>query len=610
MSLTHNKLRILFSQYLEKSGHSLAPPISLIPQNDPTTLFTGSGMQQFMPYFFGEKHPLGNRLYNIQKCIRVQDIEEVGDNRHDTLFEMMGNWSFGDYFKEEQLASCFEFLTDKKSGLGLDPNKLFVTVFEGGNDIPRDDVSIEIWTNIFKNFGIKPTIGDRIWRYGTKSNWWSRAGSPENMPPGEPGGPSSEIFYQFDTKHDPIYGSICNPNCECGKYLEIGNSVFMEYKKKTNGQFELLPKKNVDFGGGLERVLAAANNDPDIFNTDVFSGIIKNIEIATNRQYSDIKYKSAIRIIADHFKTSVFIIKEGIYPANKEHGYVLRRLLRRALIKIKFLNDSFSINLIEPIVKSILTTYEGIYFNSFDDLKNITPVIQEEIEKFQKTLNRGLVEINKYPNIDAKIAFDLYQSYGIPFETTKEIVARKGIILNNDDYDLEVQKHKDKSRSSAKNRFAGGLADKSDQTIKYHTATHLLHQALFEVLGKTITQAGSNITASRLRFDFQSNRPPTQEEIDKVQSILNQAIEKKLEVWGKSMKKEEAYKVGAKAFFREKYPEVVNVYFIGKDKNDSSNVYSIEFCGGPHVSNTKEIGEIKIENFKKIGANLYRIYAK
>jgi len=609
MSLTHRKLRKIFSAFLEKHGHVEVPPISLVPQNDPTTLFTGSGMQQFVPYLLGQSHPQGTRLFNIQHCIRVQDIEEVGDNRHDTLFEMMGNWSLGDYFKKEQLNNFFTFLTDKNEGLGLDPNKLFVTAFEGNNQIPKDEKSIEIWEKIFKEVEISVKINERIFLYPAKDNWWSRAGEPNNMPPGEPGGPDSEVFYQFDIEHDPAFGKECHPNCDCGRFLEIGNSVFMQYKKMTDGTFENLPKMNVDFGGGLERFLAAAQNDPDIFKTDAFSLIIKAVEVATQTDYRNPSTQSSMRIIADHLKTATFIIKDDITPSNKEQGYVLRRLLRRALVKIRALNESFSTESVSPIVAAVLSTYDGIYFDAKSDTEKIIPVIHDEISKFRLTLDRGLRELEKITDINAKQAFDLYQSYGFPFEITQEILKEKGIHLSKEEYDTEVKRHQDKSRSSAQSKFKGGLADQSEQTVKYHTATHLLHQALFDVLGESVRQEGSNITADRLRFDFQCVVRPTDEDIKKVETIINEKINESLPMRMKVMDKSEAEKIGARSFFKEKYPDQVKIYYIGKDE-DIQNAYSKEFCGGPHVANTKEIGKINIQRFKKIGSNMYRVYAE
>jgi len=609
MSLTHRKLRKRFFSFLTKHGHVQVPPISLVPQNDPTTLFTGSGMQQFVPYLLGQPHPLGTRLVNIQHCIRVQDIEEVGDNRHDTLFEMMGNWSLGDYFKEEQLRNFFTFLTNTSSGVGLDPKKLFVTVFEGNNQIPKDEKSIKIWKQIFADAGIDARLGERIFLYPAQDNWWSRAGEPENMPPGEPGGPDSEVFYQFDVEHDLAFGAKCHPNCGCGRFLEIGNSVFMQYKKKSDGHFEELPKMNVDFGGGLERLLAAAQNDPDIFKTDVFLQIIKGVEEATNSTYANPNHQPAMRIIADHLKTATFIIKDGITPSNKEQGYVLRRLLRRALVKIRSLNETFSTKSVSPIIKAVLETYDGIYFNAKEDAEKIIPVINEEISRFHKTLDRGLRELEKLSEVSAKQAFDLYQSYGFPFEITQEILAAKGVRLRKEEYDAAVKRHQETSRSSAKSRFKGGLADHAEQTVKYHTATHLLHQALFDVLGDSVRQEGSNITADRLRFDFQSAIRPTEEDMEHVEMIINEKIKAGLPVRMKVMDKSDAEKLGARSFFKEKYPDQVKVYYIGKDDN-VHKAYSKEFCGGPHVKNTKEIGQIKIQRFKKIGSNMYRVYAK
>jgi len=609
MSLTHRKLRKIFSAFLEKNGHVEVPPISLVPQNDPTTLFTGSGMQQFVPYLLGQSHPQGTRLFNIQHCIRVQDIEEVGDNRHDTLFEMMGNWSLGDYFKKEQLNNFFTILTDKNEGLGLDPNKLFVTVFEGNDQAPQDTESINVWTKIFQKAGLSSAIGERIFMYPAEKNWWSRAGVPDNMPAGEPGGPDSEVFYQFDIAHDPAFGRECHPNCDCGRFLEIGNSVFMQYKKMNDGTFENLPKMNVDFGGGLERFLAAAQNDPDIFKTDAFSLIIQAVEDTTKTDYHNPSTQPSMRIIADHLKTATFIIKDGITPSNKEQGYVLRRLLRRALVKIRALNDSFSTESVSPIISAVLSTYDGIYFDAEKDGEKIINVIQDEMKKFEKSLEKGFKVINLLKIVDARTASDLYMTHGFPIEITEEILKERGQMLDRNVIAEEINKHKELSRSSAKSKFKGGLADQSEQTVKYHTATHLLHQALFDVLGESIRQEGSNITADRLRFDFQSVVRPTDEDIKKVETIINEKINEALPMRMKIMDKSEAEKIGARSFFKEKYPDQVKVYFIGKE-DDVSRAYSKEFCGGPHVTNTKEIGEIKIQRFKKIGSNMYRVYAK
>ncbi len=597
-NLDHRKLRKLFSKFWQDRGHKEVPPISLVPKDDPTTLFTGSGMQQLVPYLLGEPHPLGKRLYNIQRCFRAQDIEEVGDNRHTTFFEMMGNWSLGDYFKKEQLNWFFEFLVEV---VGFDPNKLYVTVFAGENGLPADEESIAIWKEIFEKYGIKAEVGERIFKYPAKKNWWSRAGEPSQMPVGEPGGPDSEVFYLFESvKHDPKYGPQCHPNCDCGRFLEIGNSVFMQYKKEKDGKFVPLPSKNVDFGGGLERILAAYHDNPDVFVTDVYLPIIQEVERLVNRKYESEENKKIMRVIADHIKAATFLIKDGVVPASKEQGYVLRRLLRRISVKVYQLVGEVDVDILLSASEKVVEIYKGIYFDGNE--KRIFKVIEDEVKKFKSTLARGMRIIEKLDDIDGKKAFDLYQSYGFPFEIIEEIFREKGKVINKEEFLKEFEKHKQISRKGAEKKFKGGLADHSEQTIKYHTATHLIHQALFDVLGENVRQEGSNITAERLRFDFYSPVKPSQEDIKKVEEIVNEKINEGLDVYFKMMPKQEAFKIGAKAFFKEKYPDVVKVYFIGD--------YSKEFCGGPHVKNTKEVGEITIYKFKRIGSNLYRLYAK
>lgn len=599
MLLSHFKLRKIITDFWKGKNHRWLPPITLVPQEDPTTLFTGSGMQQLVPYLLGENHPLGKRLFNIQPCFRAQDINEIGDNRHTTMFEMVGNWSLGDYFKRKQLNWLFELYVEK---IGLNPNKLYPTVFLGTNEAPQDNQSIKIWQEIFKKYNIKAEIGKRIFLY--QSNWWSRSGSPKQMPPGEPGGPDSELFYLFDqVKHDLRYGKVCHPNCDCGRFLEIGNSVFMEYKKTKEGHLISLKKKNVDFGGGLERILATANQTRDIFNTDLYQKIIRAIEKTSATSYQKEENKPAIRIVADHIKAATFLIEDGVVPANKERGYVLRHLLRRAVVKMrklkkeKVLKNDFTI-----IVKAVIDTYRGIYFTDSKNHQYINRVISEEINRFEKTLDLGLKEINKIDTIDGKKAFDLYQTFGFPLEITEEIFQEKGQKINHQQFKEEMAHHQQLSRQTSKGMFKGGLADHSHQTIKYHTATHLLHQALFEVLGKEIRQSGSNITNERLRFDFYSVKKPTSEELKKIETIVNEKITAAIPVHFKILPKKTALELGAKAFFRERYPDMVKVYFIGN--------YSKEICGGPHVKNTQEIGSIKIIKFKKIGSNLYRIYGQ
>lgn len=594
MYITHVQLREIFADFWKKNNHKESPPIPLIPQNDPTTLFTGSGMQPLVPYLLGEPHPLGKRLYNIQPCFRSQDIDEVGDNRHTTFFEMMGNWSLGDYFKKEQLAWFWSFLTDE---IKLPKERLYVTVFAGNEDIAADNDSYEIW----KKLGVPE---DRIFKYGPEKNWWSRAGIPSNMPPGEPGGPDSEVFFEFENvKHDKKYGEKCHPNCDCGRFMEIGNSVFMQYKKNPDGSFSELPAKNVDFGGGLERISAALNNDPDVFTTDLFSTIIAEIEKLTEKKYDDHENQPNMRVIADHLKGATFLIVAGVRPGNKEHGYVLRRLLRRSAIKMYQLTNGKTSDFSSIADSGVLKTYDGSQGVERAKVKEtVVAIVAEEIKKFNLSISKGLKEIKKIDKVDGKIAFDLYQSYGFPYELTEELFREKGQEIDKKQFFEEFKKHKDLSRTASAGKFKGGLADHSEQTIKFHTATHLLHQALFDVLGNDVRQEGSNITVERLRFDFYSIKKPTPEDLKKIEDIINEKIKESLPVSFKMIPKDEALKIGAKSFFREKYPDMVKVYFVGD--------YSKEFCGGPHVKNTKEIGKISIFKFEKIGSNLYRVYAK
>lgn len=598
MPMIHFKLRQLFSDFWRTKNHQYLPPISLIPKNDPTTLFTSSGMQQLVPFLSGARHPLGKRLYNIQPCFRAVDIDEVGDNRHTTFFEMMGNWSLGDYFKEEQLTWFWEFLTKE---LHLPPEKLFISVFEGTREVPKDEESIAIW----KKLGVPE---ERIHPYGVDKNWWSRSGTPDEMPVDEIGGPDSEVFYDFGEElqlHEksPFKDKKCHPNCECGRFLEIGNSVFIQYRKKSDGSLEELPQKNVDFGGGLERILAALNDNPDIFQTDVFRNIIEEIEDSAGLKYADEKNRKAMRIIADHMKAVTFLIIDNVLPSNKERGYVLRRLLRRSAIKMYQLKGGLTPNFNSICDRGVLYTYDDVASIKRDKQRELVfSVVTEEMTRFANSLDRGLRVIKKLDKIDGKIAFDLYQSYGFPLEIVEELAKEKGQLINRGEFEKEFEKHKKLSRTASVGMFKGGLADQSAQTIRYHTATHLLHQALKDVFGKEVRQEGSNITAERLRFDFFLSQKPKEEDLKKVEKIVNNKIKEALPVYFKIMPKLKAERVGVASFFKEKYGDQVKVYFIGD--------YSKEFCGGPHVKNTAEIGSFKITKVKKIGTNLMRIYAQ
>jgi len=455
MPITHTNLRNDFDKYWEEvpRSHNSVKPAPLVLKNDPSTLFTGSGMQQLIPFLMGKKHDLGKRLFNIQPCLRSQDILDVGDNRHTTFFEMMGNWSLGDYFKEEQLEWVFKYFTNI---VGLKEDKLYVSVFEGNKDVPKDEESHTLW----KKLGIPD---ERIFFYGVDHNWWSRFGSPQHMPKGEIGGPDSEVFYDFGEElkiHEKSNYSNekCNPNCGCGRFLEIGNSVFIQYEKNSDSTLVELKQKNVDYGGGLERISAAANNTPDVFNTDLYKGILEEIEKNTKKKYSDITYQSQIRIIADHLKAAVFLIVDGVEPSNKEQGYVLRRLLRRSAVKMYQLDHDISLGFGTILDYGILKTYEGIHGIKREEQKVIiTSIVNNEINKFSKTLDKGMKRVEKLDFIDGKIAFDLYQSYGFPIEIIEEFSREKNIKIDDEtfhlDFNTELQKHQEASRKSAKTKF-------------------------------------------------------------------------------------------------------------------------------------------------------------
>jgi alanyl-tRNA synthetase len=589
------------------------PSAPLVPENDPTTLFTSSGMQPLIPYLLGQKHPLGKRLVDSQKSFRAQDIDEVGDNRHTTFFEMLGNWSLGDparhpcgqalaggYFKKEQLPWIWEFLTKV---IKLDPKKLYVSVFAGNESVSKDIESINIWKEIFEKEGISSGVAEshfaeaprdaRIYLYGAGKNWWSRSGEPEKMPAGEPGGPDSEVFYDFGTPHDPKFGATCHPNCDCGRFMEIANSVFMQYQKMPDGSLKELAQKNVDFGGGLERLVAVTEKTNDVFKTDLFIPILDQITAVSKITYAG--NEVSMRILADHIKGAVMMIDAGVLPSNKGQGYILRRLIRRALLHGRKLNNFIAIEtLVEPI--------EKIYQNKYPTAAEI---LKQEALKFSKTLEKGLSEIEKIPVLDGKIAFTLYETYGFPWEMTVEIAKEKGQQVDRAQFEEEFKKHQELSRTAAKGMFKGGLADHSVQTTRLHTAHHLLLAALQKLVDPTIRQRGSNITVERLRMDFNFARKVTPEEIQKVEALVNETIKKDLKVERVEMPREEAEKVGAQMEFGHKYPDRVSVYFVGP----RDHFFSAEFCGGPHVTHTGELGSFKIIKEESAGSGIRRIYA-
>lgn len=606
--MTINDIRQKYLDFFERRGHAILPSASLVPEGDATTLFTSAGMQPMMPYLLGEKHPLGKRLADSQKCFRSQDIESVGDNRHSTFFEMLGNWSLGDYFKKEQLKYFFEFLTDPNKGLGLNPTRLFVTVFEGNDQISKDTETIEIWRDLFLRANLK-NVDEHIFTYPANKNWWSRAGEPEKMPVGEPGGPDSEVFFDFgpDLRLHEIseFKNVpCQPNCDCGRYLEIGNSVFMQYRKEADGKLSELPQKNIDFGGGLVRLAAAVNDDPDIFKTSIYAPIIKEIEKLSGKSYATEENQPSMRIIADHLTAATFLIKDGIFPSNKAQGYVLRRLLRRAAVKLHFLMGSQEdIIKLAGITSSIIEIYKNIYFVG-DDTKYVQGAIAAEIGKFEKSLGKGIKELEKKTDITGKDAFDLYQNYGFPLEITTEILAQIGKSVDTEQFQKEFEKHKSLSRTASVGMFKGGLADHSKTVTGYHTATHLLHAALRSVLGAHVSQKGSNITSERLRFDFSHSEKLTEDQIKSLEDLINQKISAKLPVTRTEMPKDKAIAEGALAFFGQKYPDVVSVYSIGL----GAKTFSKELCGGPHVETLAELAKIKIVKQESLGASTRRLY--
>ncbi len=605
--MTQNNLNYLRQQFLDfyvTRGHTLIPSASLIPENDSSTLFTSSGMQPLVPYFFGEPHPAGKRLVNSQKCFRAVDIEEVGDTRHTTFFEMLGNWSLGDYFKQQQLPWIWEFLTDI---VGLDPHRLHVTIFAGDDQlgIPQDDEALALWQKLFAAKGITAKLGEHIFAYSATKNWWSRSGTPDKMPAGEPGGTDSEIFYDFGEhlglhEHSPWHDQPCHPNCDCGRFLEIGNSVFMQYQKTAQGTFVALPQKNVDYGGGLERLIMAYENQADIFATSSFAPLIKTLS-----QMSQLDYQTAtpaqqksLRLIVDHVRSAIMLLSEGILPSNKGQGYVLRRLLRRCLVNCETLTT------VPMVLSQLVTPMLDLYGDVFPDLvtqkDNLIKAIDQESQKFRLTLKKGLREIEKLQEIDGKTAFFLYETYGFPFELTQEIVAQKGWTLDIVDFEAAKKAHQDSSKLASSTKFKGGLADSGDQTVKFHTATHLLLAALRQLLGPQCYQKGSNITGERARFDFTCDRTLTDEELIVLENQINSWVDADLTVTKTFHPKAEALKLVGGSLFADRYPDTVSIYTI--------EGASREICIGPHVTRTGEIDHLRLGKQQSVSAGVRRLY--
>ncbi|MCB9811842.1 alanine--tRNA ligase [Candidatus Nomurabacteria bacterium] len=619
--MSGNEIRQKYLDFMAKNGHAVIPSSALVPENDPTTLFTGSGMQPLVPYLMGEKHPKGVRLADSQKCFRAEDIEEVGDNRHTTFFEMLGNWSLGDYFKKEQLPWFYSFLVDE---VGLDPKRIYVTVFQGdeANNVPRDTESVVIWQELFKARGLSHEVGEmgseaegyergmkegeRIFYYDASKNWWSRAGKPEKMPIGEIGGPDSEVFYDFGTEHDSKWGEHCHPNCDCGRFLEIGNSVFMEYLKTEQG-FERLPAQNVDFGGGLERIAAATNNDGDVFKIDLLWNVVSQIEDLSGKKYAD--NLEAFRVITDHIRGAVFMIGDGVHPSNTEQGYFVRRLLRRSVRFADVLG--IPAGELKNLATSVIGTYQTHYVNLSEKQTEIIDAIAKEEEQFRKTLEKGMREFEKVANtetISGHDAFVLFTTYGFPYELTEELAAEKSLSIDREEFDTEMEAHRAESRAGAEQKFKGGLADHSDKVVQYHTATHLTLAGLRKYLGEHVHQAGSNITGERLRFDFTHDSKVERDVLDKVEEFVNSAIKTGGEVTIEMMPKDVAQSDKTiEASFWDRYPDEVKVYTM---TGNDGTVFSRELCGGPHVEKLENItGTYRITKEEASSAGVRRIKA-
>ena len=577
------EIRNKYLNFFKKHGHAVIPSSPLIPENDPSVLFTTAGMQPLVPYLLGEKHPEGKRLTDYQKCLRTNDIDEVGDNRHLTYFEMLGNWSLGDYFKEESIAMSFEFLTKE---LQIPVEKLSVTCFEGDEDCPRDEITANCW----KKAGIPE---DRIYYFGKDDNWWIA---------GEEGpcGPDTEMFY--DTGK-PKCSPNCNPSCGCGKYVEIWNNVFMEYFKTKDGTYTKLKQRNVDTGLGLERMTMLLQGKETPFDTELFKPVMDKLQDLA--KVDDI---SSRRIVAEHLRASMMIIVDGGVPSNVDRGYILRRLIRRMTRHMRKLQiDLASLG---DIIDLNIETLKEMYPELVDNKENIKKVIIDEKDKFEKTLERGEKEFNKIATrlknenkdtISGKDLFNLYETYGFPPEVTSDCAREQGLKVDSSEFDRLFKEHQEKSRMGSEQKFKGGLSGNGEMETKYHTATHLLNAALKQIIGKDVHQKGSNITPERMRFDFSCDHKLTDEEKQKVEQLVNKWIEEGLPVTVEEMKKEDALKSGAECMFIEKYPEIVTVYSIG-------NV-SKELCGGPHVKNTKELGKFKIKKEEASSAGVRRIKA-
>ncbi|HEY1041489.1 MAG TPA: alanine--tRNA ligase [Candidatus Paceibacterota bacterium] len=618
-------IRSKYLDFMASKGHVIVPSSSIVPNNDPTTLFTGSGMQPMLPYLLGEKHPMGTRISDSQICFRAEDIEEIGDNRHTTFFEMLGNWSFGEYFKTEQINWMFEFLIQEQ---GLDPHNLYISCYSGNESLglPKDNEAAALWKELFASVGITAEIsetptngmkeGERIFFYGDRKNWWSRVGAPANMPNGEPGGGDTEMFFDFDpTLEKGLHANSewkdepCHPNCDCGRFIEIGNNVFMQFIKTENG-FEELKNKNVDFGGGLERMTAAINNIADVFETDAFGNGIEVLEKISGTSYHNEQYTKSYRIILDHIRGATFLLGQGVIPSKKDQGYFTRRLIRRVVRYLDVIGAGEGA--IKLIAEEIISSFGDYYDFLKTNKESILNELLLEEERFRKVIVKGMKELEHIKDLShsgmasGALVFELYETHGFPYELTEELLKENGISINKEEFEKAKAAHQEMSRVGGEARFKGGLEDSKEATIKLHTAHHLLLAALQKVLGSHVHQKGSNITEERLRIDFSHPEKVTAEQLKEVEELVNTWIKEGLPMTRHEMKKEEAEKIGAEMEFGAKYPEVVSVYVIG---NDIEHAISKEFCGGPHATNTADLGTFKILKEEASSQGVRRIKA-
>lgn len=628
--MTAEEIRRAYLDFFEKRGHVAVKRAPLVLKGDPTTLFTGSGMQPMIPYLLGEQHPKGQRIVNSQTCLRAQDIEDIGDNRHTTFFEMLGNWSMGDYFKDQQIKWMYEFFSEV---VGLDMSRLYITCYLGNKElgIPKDTEAASAWQELFAGAGLSSgeaeigseddgyargmKDGERIFYYDGSKNWWSRNGGEASTPIGDPCGPDSEMFYDFGTPHDPAFGEYCHPNCDCGRFMEIGNNVFMAYKKVSDGKFEELEQKNVDHGSGLERIAAARlyqdiGGDGDVFRISLMWPIIEKLEELSGKKYED--HLVAMRIIADHLRAATFLAVDGCVPSNKEQGYVMRRIIRRAI------RQSFDLGVDQNFLAEIEPIVVGLYSKDFsevaDNRNKVVEVLVREEKAFRQTLKKGIREMERLSEdgLTGEELFMLYDTYGFPVELAVEEAKRQGITVPSDwraQFDKYMSEQRQRSQTATKGAFKGGLGGSSPEHIKLHTANHLMYAALKKTVGSHVTQHGSNITEERLRFDFNNDGKVEREKLDAVEALVNEWIEADLPVSFAEYPTDEAFKMGAVGAFGDRYGEVVKVYQIG----EGASRVSMEICGGPHVEHTGILAEggkrFKITKEESSSAGIRRVKA-